>query len=142
MLDATTPERFTGDRKFYSINYFLLKSGDVLRLHTLHQDEQWFFHKGSSLRLHIFAQDGSYRTVILGQDLDQGQMPRTVVPHDTWFGAELLGPGYALVSCSLAPGYDKRDSNNPTFEQIAGLKRDFPDQAGIVDALTHETSGA
>jgi len=129
------PKRFDGDRKTYSMNYFLLKAGDVLKLHALNEDEQWFFHQGSAVRLHIFSEDGVYSTVTLGSDLDQGQILQGVAPHNHWFGAELLGPGYVLVSCSLAPAWDKRDTFAPTPEQIESLQNAFPEQVETINAL-------
>ncbi len=134
VLRAALPERFVGDRRFYSSNYFLLKEGEVLRLHSLNQDEQWFYHQGSAIRLHIF-EDSGYRTVDLGSDLDQGQVFQSFAPHNTWFGAELLGPAYVLVSCSLAPAWDARDSANPNPDQVADLKARFPDQAELIARL-------
>nr|WP_315202225.1 cupin domain-containing protein [uncultured Flavobacterium sp.] len=129
------PERFDGDRKAYSTNYFLLKEGEVLKIHALNQDEQWFFHQGSAIRLHIFSDDGVYSTVTFGSDLDQNQFLLGVAPHNHWFGAELLGPGYALSSCSLAPAWDKSDSFLPTAEQIEILKQKFPEQLEIINKL-------
>lgn len=134
-LDAALPERFRGDRALYSSNYFLLPEGEVLRLHSLHQDELWFFHEGSALKLHLFLESGEYRCVIVGSRLEAGEVFQAVAPHGAWFGAELLGPGYALVSCSLAPGYDPRDSADPSSEKLAALKQAFPAHADLLDRL-------
>ena len=135
LLAAGLPERFVGDRRLYTSNFYLLKAGEVLRLHTLNQDEQWYFHRGSAVRLHIFSDDNTYSSVDIGEDVDQGQVLHAIAPHDQWFGGELLGPGFALVSCSLAPGYDARDSSTATPEQIEALKGVFPQQAAILDRL-------
>ncbi|MCB2377339.1 cupin domain-containing protein [Hymenobacter sp. BT635] len=129
------PPRFDGTRGIYSANYFLLKAGEFLQLHSLNQDEQWFFHQGSAIRLHAFSEQGVYSTVTLGSDMAQGQFFQGVAPHGQWFGAELLGPGYALVSCSLAPAWNKTDSGKPTPEQIEALKDSFPEQAAILELL-------
>ena len=138
--NAALPKRFAGDRKLYSSNYYLLKAGEVLRMHSLNQDEQWFFHRGSAIRLHMFTEDSGYSTVTLGEDEDQGQVLQAVARHNQWFGGEILGPGYVLVSCSLAPGYDSRDSSNPSPEQIEGLKSTFPDQLSVIEKLTQGIS--
>ncbi|CUI03292.1 FIG018171: hypothetical protein of Cupin superfamily [Janthinobacterium sp. CG23_2] len=135
ILDAALPERFKGDRKDYSINYYLLKANEVLKLHALNQDEQWFFHQGSAIALHLFG-PGGYQRVVVGGDLDQGQVMQAVAPGQQLFGAELLGPGYALVSCSLAPGWDKRDSRLPLEEEVSALSAGNPAQAGLITRLT------
>lgn len=133
--NAALPNRFEGDRKAYSMNYFLLKAGNALKLHRLNQDEQWFFHQGSGIQLHIFSDDEVYSTPTLGSDLDQGQVFQGSLPHNQWFGAELLGPGYALVGCSLAPGWDKRDTTTPTAEQMETLETALPEQAATLNLL-------
>ncbi|MFM9433959.1 putative cupin superfamily sugar epimerase [Janthinobacterium sp. CG_23.3] len=135
LLRATLPERFDGDRPIYSSNYFLLKASTVLQLHGLNQDEQWFFHQGSAIRLHAFADTGLYTSCDIGADLEQGQSFHGVARGQQWFGAELLGPGYALVSCSLAPAWDKRDSSRPSAAQISALQAQFPAQAAIIARL-------
>lgn len=135
LSEEALPERFVGDRTAYSTNYFLLKEGEILKIHALNQDEQWFFHQGSAIKLHIFSEEGIYSTVTFGSDLDQGQLLQGIAPHNHWFGAELLGPGYALSSCSLAPAWDKRDSFLPAPEQIDKLKRKFPEQLEIINKL-------
>lgn len=135
ILANAFPERFEGDRRAYSMNYFLLNGGDVLKLHALNQDEQWFFHQGDPIRLHLFSSEGVYSTITLGSDLDQGQLLQAVAPHNHWFGAELLSPGYALVSCSLAPAWDKRDSAVPSSQQFEILMQSFPEQIGVIDSL-------
>lgn len=129
------PQRFGGDRNAYSTNYFLLKKGEVLRIHALNQDEQWFFHQGSAIKLHIFSEDGVYSTITFGSNLDEGQLLLGAAPHNHWFGAEVTGSGYALASCSLAPAWDKSDSFLPTAEQIETLKRKFPEQLEIINRL-------
>lgn len=133
--EAALPTRFKGEWGIYSTNFFLLQAGDVLRLHSLGQDEQWFFHQGSALQLHAFSEDGAYTTFTLGSDLDQGQLLQGVARHSHWFGAELLGPGYALVSCSLAPAWSPQDSHLPSPAEIDELKSRFPAQTALIDRL-------
>ena len=133
VLDAALPERFVGDRRFYSSGYYLLSKPNVLRLHSLNQDELWFYHYGGSIRLHIFHPCGKYESIVIGEDDELSAN----VPHGTWFGGELLGLDYCLTSCSLAPGFDARDSKllvDP-FE-IESLIKQFPEQASVITILT------
>lgn len=129
------PQRFGGSRKAYSTNYFLLKKGEVLKIHSLNQDEQWFFHQGSAIKLHIFSENGVYSTITFGSNIDREQFLMGAAPHNHWFGAEVMGSGYALASCSLAPAWDKEDSFLPDSEKIEELKRKFPEQAAIISRL-------
>lgn len=136
LLESSLPERFQGDRQAYSTNYYLLTDKEVLKLHSLNQDEQWFFHEGTAIKLHIFEKNGTYSSIVLGSDITEKQNLQGYTPHNSWFGAELLGTGYALSSCSLAPSWDERDSFNPSSDDIAALKRAFPEQIDIINRLT------
>lgn len=133
---SALPARFTGDHSLYSSNWYLLEAGQVLGLHQLDQDELWFFHEGSPIELHVFA-DSGYYSVLLGADPDNGQSYHGYGPHSTWFGAEVCGPGYALVSCSLSPGWAPTDSNQPDPDVVDDLVRRFPDQVDLIRRLTH-----
>ena len=133
---AALPPRFGGgDHPLYSSNWYLLEAGQVLELHTLKQDELWFFHLGTPIRLHVFSGKDGYSETVFGQDPDAGQILHGAAPHSTWFGAELAGPGFALVSCSLSPGYEPADSAKPTQEQVEALEAEFPAQAGLIRRL-------
>src|SRR4051794_36635453 len=101
------PERFSGVHRIYSANWYLLEASQRLLLHSLKQDELWFFHLGDPVRLHVFA-EGAYSRITLGPGFDHGQTLAASAPHSTWFGAEPLGDpdaagadvvGFTLVSC-------------------------------------------
>lgn len=112
LLDDSLPERFIGDRNAYSMNYFLLKKGQKLKLHTLNQDEQWFYHAGGTIRITYYFEETKEKkeVVEIGSDLEKGQQFQTSIPHNSWFEAEITEGEFCLVSCSLAPGFDPRDS--------------------------------
>ncbi len=136
-LSAALPERFNGDRRYYSSNYYLLQDSEVLFLHRLNQDEMWFFHTGSAVKIHIFSDAGIYKVVTLGIGIDKGESLQVVAPHNHWFGAELVLPNsFILASCSLSPGFDIRDSAQPITEEIMSLKKLFPDHISLIDRLT------
>ncbi|MBV72347.1 MAG: hypothetical protein CMH52_13565 [Myxococcales bacterium] len=86
--------------------YYLLHGDAISRLHRIDADEGWHWHAGVGLRVHVFDESG-YRALDLGMDLDAGQAPQRMVPAGAWFGAEVIGgQGYALVSCTVAPGFE------------------------------------
>lgn len=110
LLNKSLPERFKGDRNIYSMNYFLLKKGQKLKLHTLNQDEQWFYHAGGAIRITYFFDESEKVAIEIGSDLEKGQQFQGSIPHNSWFEAEVSEGEFCLVSCSLAPGFDSRDS--------------------------------
>jgi predicted cupin superfamily sugar epimerase len=142
-LNTALPERFHGDRQYYSTNYYLLESSEVLSLHHLNQDELWFFHTGSTIIIHIFSNLGKYQCVRLGIDIDRNESLHLIAPHNHWFGAELAASDtFVLASCSLSPGFDPRDSKLPTKDEIISLKKLFPEQGTLIDRLTRLINNA
>lgn len=128
------PERYAGPRSHATAIYFLLTSDNFSALHRLKSDEQWHFYKGSPLCLHVIHADGRYAPVKLGANPAQGETFQAVVPHGCWFGATVDTFGaYALVGCSVAPGFDFSD-----FEigDRQSLTRAFPQHAGLIARLT------
>lgn len=49
------------------------------------------------------------------------------------FGAEVSGDGYALVGCTVAPGFDFTDFEMGNREE---LQKQFPEQTEIIERLT------
>jgi predicted cupin superfamily sugar epimerase len=135
------PERFSGDRYMWGMNYFCLRQGDILQLHRLNQDEQWFFHQGLSIKLHIFTSKGEYSNIIIGNNIKNGDLLQGVCPNDTWFGGEVINNDsndyeFSLSSCNLSPSWDEKDSFSPSKEDIDNLKMKFPNFINIIDLLS------
>lgn len=134
------PLHFSGERAASTAIYFLLERGEVSALHRIKSDELWHFHAGSTLTLHCIDPAGDYRCRRLGSDLAAGETFQAVVPAGCWFGAEVTGSGpYALVGCTVAPGFDFAD-----FElgEPLALCRQFPQHARLIDRLQPRPPGA
>jgi len=132
----TLPERFDGPRCFATSIYFLLTSENFSSLHRIKADEQWHFYAGSPLTIHVFDQDGSYRSLCLGSDLARGQCLQAIVPHGCWFGATVdVEGGFALVGCSVAPGFEFTDFELPRREELLAQ---YPGHAALISRLTRK----
>jgi predicted cupin superfamily sugar epimerase len=71
---------------------------------------------------------------LLGSDLSKGQSPQLMVPSGTIFGSCIVDEdSYALVSCTVAPGFDFRDFELFTKDQLMPL---FPEHEEIISHLT------
>lgn len=128
------PERFGGERSFCTAIYFLLEEGDISALHRIKSDELWHFYAGAPLTVQVVTPAGEHRELRLGQDLQKGESFQAVVPAGCWFGAELSGSGgYALVGCTVAPGFDFADFEMAKREE---LLRDYPDLQELILRLT------
>lgn len=107
---AETVQRPGGERSVSTAIYYLLKPGHVSELHVLPGDEVFHFYLGSPVRMLQLWPDGSGKEVILGSDIGAGQVPQLVVPGGIWQGTKLLGAdGFALLGCTVAPGFDYAD---------------------------------
>lgn len=99
-----------GSRNVSTAIYYLLKPGHVSELHVLPGDEVFHFYLGSPVRMLQLWPDDSGKEVILGSDIVAGQVPQLVVPAGVWQGTRLLGnEGFALLGCTVAPGFDYAD---------------------------------
>jgi len=123
-----------GDRSCGTAIYYLLAGEDVSRLHRLKTDEIFHLYAGGPLVIDILEEDHGCRRIELGQDIVVGQVFQAVVPAGCWFGASLAEKeAFALVGCTVAPGFDFAD-----FElgERASLLAAFPDHEDIIRKLT------
>ena len=128
------PRTFKGARSFSTAILFLLEGNQRSTLHRIKSDELWHFHCGTTVVLHIIDRKGRYSRVRLGGKTGMGDVLQAVVPAGCWFGARLECPrSYALVGCTVAPGFDFRD-----FElgERAELVRRYPGHRRIIEELT------
>ncbi|NEO30782.1 MAG: cupin domain-containing protein [Symploca sp. SIO3C6] len=125
------------ERRFWEMNYYLLHNSDVNALHQLKQDEMWHFYAGNTLAIHLFPNDGNYRKIKLGSNLDAGEVFQAVAPQNTWFGATMIEPNsFALVGTTLAPGWHPTDSTKPTPNQLDKLIKLYPQHQELIKRLT------
>ncbi len=132
------PGRFGGDRSCCTAIYFLLEKGDISALHRIKSDELWHFHAGTTLTIHVITPSGEYLQLLVGADLLAGATFQAAVSAGCWFGAEVTGAGaYALVGCTVAPGFDFTD-----FEMgnRSTLQAQFPEHAALIERMTAQLS--
>jgi predicted cupin superfamily sugar epimerase len=97
----------TSTRPSSTLIYFLLRSGEISRLHRLQADEVWAFHKGGPLEVvEIDATTGEVFRTLVGPDLEKGHKLTHVIPAGRWFGSRPgSGADFVLVSCFVSPGF-------------------------------------
>jgi uncharacterized protein len=126
--------RYAGARAVSTAIYYLLTPATFSALHRLASDEVFHFYAGDpveQLRLHP---GGRGEIVTIGNNLAAGMRPQTVVPRGVWQGARLAPGGrYALLGCTVAPGFDFAD-----YESAEGppLAAEYPDFAKRIATLT------
>ena len=121
-----------GDRATATSIYFLLRPDDISHFHILDADELWYFHSGTTVRIHMIDGSGNYSSQDLGQKGDLS----VLIPANTTFAAEVLSDeGYVLVSCVVTPGFE--------FSKFHLYQRDelvdkFPSHAELIARFTPE----
>lgn len=129
------PERFSGSRAFSTAICFLLEAGDISALHRIKSDEIWHFYAGSTLLIHCIFPDGGYQALRLGANPAAGERFQAVVPAGCWFGAELAEEGFALVGCTVSPGFDFSDFEMAEAEQLCGR---YPQHTELITRMTKD----
>ncbi|MBL8874306.1 MAG: cupin domain-containing protein [Phycisphaerae bacterium] len=131
--------------------YFLLAPGVVSLMHLVQSDETFHHYAGDAVeQLQIFP-DGSAKVVVIGGDLEAGERPQVVVPRGVWQGCRIQdrvvpagasgnsgGPaGYALLGCTVSPGFEWADFRLGTHEEMLALCPNADGKvADLIAALT------
>jgi len=133
---AALPNRFSGERHFSTMIYYLLQQGDFSAFHRLKSDECWHFYGGGPLDLHILSEN-RHQMIIIGTEVADGEYLQYTVPAGAWFASEPhKGSSYSLVGCTVSPGFDFVD-----FEMAnrRGLIEEFPKHRDLITRLTRES---
>ncbi len=134
ILPQSALPNHSGDRAASTAIYFLLSGTDFSAFHRIRSDELWHFYAGSPLVVHVIKPAGEYSQTHLGPGPAQNQSFQAVVEAGCWFGSALLTPNtYALVGCTVAPGFDFADFELPAR---ANLLRDYAPHAEVIARLT------
>ncbi|MCP9768860.1 cupin domain-containing protein [Lacihabitans sp. LS3-19] len=129
------PARFEGNRSMSTAIYFLLRKEDFSAFHKIKSDEIWHFYEGQRLEIFYFDENGKFETILLGRNSEKGEVFQAVVPANCWFGSRVAsGSDYALVGCTVAPGFDFQDFEMAERDKLIA---DYPQFGEIILQLTH-----
>jgi predicted cupin superfamily sugar epimerase len=128
VVDATR-----GVRAASTAIYFLLQGDEFSALHRIASDEVWHFYMGSPLRVEAITPEGVVESFVLGNDLAANEVLQAWVPAGRWFGASLAQGGWALVGCTVAPGFEFMDFEMGDRDALLNL---FPQCQDVVRRLT------
>jgi hypothetical protein len=130
------PAGFGGARVASTAIYFLLEGKNYSAFHRLRSDEVWHFYAGTPLIVHVISSQREYSSILLGPELEAGQVFQAVVPAGCWFASHVADwTGWALVGCTVAPGFDFEDFEmGKKAELVAG----HPQYRELIERLTRE----
>ena len=113
--------------------YFLLENENISLFHRIKSDELWFFHQGEALEI-VFIKEGVLNTIILGNNLENGEEVQATIPANTWFASRVKNlKGYSFVSCTVAPGFDFADFELAKREDLIN---EFPNLKETIEKFT------
>ena len=115
--------------------YFLLENENKSLFHRIKSDELWFFHQGEALEI-VYIKEGVLNTIILGNNLENGEVVQATIPANTWFASRVKNlKGYSFVSCTVAPGFDFADFELAKREDLIN---EFPNLKETIEKFTKE----
>jgi hypothetical protein len=128
------PAGFSGARAVSTAIYFLLEGKNFSAFHRLRSDEIWHFYAGETLVVHVIHPDGKYSRILLGCDPEAGQVLQAVVPAGCWFASHVADwKSFAVVGCTVAPGFDFEDFEVGKREELLSL---YPQHRELIERLT------
>src|SRR6204780_3241216 len=128
------PAGFAGDRAVSTAIYFLLERENFSAFHRLRSDELWHFYAGDPLVVHVIEPEGKYSRILLGRDLEAGQVLQAVVRAGCWFASHVADwKSFAVVGCTVAPGFEFQDFEMGKREDLDG---EYPQLRELIERLT------
>lgn len=110
LIPQAALDNYPSDRHHSTAIYFLLTKGNYSAFHRVRQDELWHFHQGGTIALQLLSPSGEHTEVRIGNDILSGEQPQFTVPGGYWFAGSIADDAdHALVSCTVAPGFDFSD---------------------------------
>jgi uncharacterized protein len=132
--DVVTPADGRGSRTALTTIYFLLTAEACSRWHHVSSDEVWHLYEGGPLELlELDSAPGRLTRHCLGRVDGSDNAPVHVVAAGRWQAARCLGP-YALMGCSVAPGFEFADFRliADDAEDAAVIRAEWPDLAELL----------
>jgi predicted cupin superfamily sugar epimerase len=131
---AELPAIYGRDRSASTCIYYLLTPDTFSAIHSVKSDEIFHFYAGDAIEMLQFWPNGEAKVVTMHNDLAAGHEPQHVVPAGVWQGCRLVpGGSWALMGCTVAPGFDYADFELADRQQFLAA---HPEHADLIKALT------
>ena len=136
IVQDALPSAFHGNRSASTAIYFLLARKEFSAFHRIASDELWHFYAGSGLVICVIDPEGNYSELHLGDVFEAGEVFQAVVRAGCWFASRLKNAaGFALVGCTVAPGFDFADFEMAKRSELVGI---YPEHRKLIEELTRE----
>jgi uncharacterized protein len=126
--------RYEDERPTGTAIYFLLERTTFSEMHQLRSDEIFHFYAGDAVEMLQLRADGTGAVIQIGNRLERGERPQVLVPRGVWQGLHLApGGDWALLGCTVCPGFEFDDYKSGAHEQLCA---GWPEFAGLIEKLT------
>jgi uncharacterized protein len=113
--------------------FYLLREGEISRIHKLKSDEIWHFYLGDPVEIYIFNENDGCGKKILGVDIENGESPQVLIPKNCWQGARLKEGGmFALMGTTVSPAFEEADFELGDKAKMLPL---YPEFSEIINCL-------
>jgi hypothetical protein len=131
--EAFADARYESARRTSTAIYYLLEPETFSEMHKLKSDEIFHHYLGGPVEMLQLHADGSGERVVIGKDLEAGERPQVVVRRGVWQGSRLLSGEFALLGCTVSPGFEFEDYEAADRAELMGLWREW---AEMIEELT------
>jgi predicted cupin superfamily sugar epimerase len=132
--EAFADGRYARARRTGTAIYYLLEPDTFSEMHRLKSDEVFHFYAGDAVEMLQLREGGGGAMVVIGNDLLRHERPQVVVERGVWQGSRLAEGGrWALLGCTVSPGFEFEDYETGTREELCA---GWPEFAGEIARLT------
>ncbi len=136
MIPESALENKKGGRSCVSFIYYLITPESFSGLHCVSSTEIFHFYAGDPVRMIQINQNAEFTERVLGNNFINGEFPQAVVNANVWQGTKLLSGGsWALMGCTVAPGFEFDDFINGERKDLI---KQFPQYSKIITDYTHQ----
>ena len=115
--------------------YYLVTESEFSGLHSVKSTEIFHFYAGDPVRMVQIRHDGKLDEIIIGNNIAKGEVPQVIVEPYVWQGTKLLpGGSWALMGCTVSPGFEFEDFINGNRDE---LTEKFPQHRSVIKEFTH-----
>ena len=126
--------RYHSPRHTGTAIYYLLEPGTFSEMHSLRSDELFHFYLGDPVEMLQLHADGTGSIARIGNRLELGERPQVTVPRGTIQGSRLVpGGAWALLGCTVSPGFEFADYQSPTRQELCAK---WPEFSQLIRELT------
>lgn len=102
--------------------FYLVTKDSFSEFHSVSSDEIYHFYMGDPVELMEISPEGDFNSTTLGQNLTIGQSLQHTVRRGSWQSLHVKEGGeYALLGCTVGPGFVLEDFHKLSWEALLRL---------------------